>query len=193
MAVISVRVPEVRRHQGNSFGKQIDAFLNRRVMVFLICGFLMLVSHGAYYGFFSIHLEKLGYGSTFIGASWALASIAEIVVMIASNRIFRRFSLVHVLFFSFMAAAARWLELYYVQSALLIVTTQLFHAFSYGTFHMASILYIDRLTPIENKTLGQAVNNAVSYGTGLMMGFLMSGYLYEWVETTGLFLISSLI
>jgi len=193
MAAISVRVPEVRKHQGNSFRKQADAFLNRRVMVFLICGFLMLVSHGAYYGFFSIHLEKLGYGSTFIGASWALASTAEIMVMIASKRIFRRFSLVQVLLFSFMTAAVRWLALYHVQSALLILMTQLLHAFSYGTFHMASILYIDLLTPIENKTLGQAVNNAVSYGTGLMIGFLISGYLYERLETAGLFLISSLI
>ena len=193
MAAISVRVPEVRKHQGNSFRKQADAFLNRRVMVFLICGFLMLVSHGAYYGFFSIHLEKLGYGSTFIGASWALASTAEIMVMIASKRIFRRFSLVQVLLFSFMTAAVRWLALYHVQSALLILMTQLLHAFSYGTFHMASILYIDLLTPIENKTLGQAVNNAVSYGTGLMIGFLISGYLYERLETAGLFFISSLI
>ena len=92
-----------------------------------------------------------------------------------------------------MAAAVRWLALCYVQSPLLILTTQLLHAFSYGTFHMASIIYIDRLTPIENKTLGQAVNNAVSYGTGMMMSFLMSGYLYERVETTGLFLISCLI
>ncbi|MEW6673258.1 MAG: MFS transporter [Thermodesulfobacteriota bacterium] len=193
MAVISFGIPEVRKHQGNSFRKQIDAFLNRRVTVFLLCGFLMLVSHGAYYGFFSIHLEKLGYGSTFIGASWALASIAEIMVMIASNRIFRRFSQIHVLFFSFMAAALRWLALYYVRSPLSILATQVLHAFSYGTFHMASILYIDLLTPIENKTLGQAVNNAVSYGTGLMIGFLISGYLYERLDTAGLFLISSLI
>ena len=193
MAAISVRVPAVRKHQGKSFRKQVDAFLNRRVLVFLICGFLMLVSHGAYYGFFSIHLEKLGYGSTFIGASWALASTAEILMMIASKRIFKRFSLVQVLFFSFTAAAIRWLALYYVQSPLLILMTQLLHAFSYGTFHMASILYIDLLTPIENKTLGQAVNNAVSYGTGLMFGFLISGFLYERMETAGLFLISSSI
>jgi len=193
MAAISVRVPEVRRHQGKSFREQAVAFLNRRVMVFLICGFLMLVSHGAYYGFFSIHLEKLGYGSTFIGGCWALGSIAEIGVMIASKRIFRRFSLVHVLFFSFVAAALRWLALYQVQSALLIIMTQVLHAFSYGTFHMASILYMDMLAPIENKTLGQAVNNAVSYGSGLMMGFLLSGYLYERMETAGIFLISSLI
>jgi len=193
MAAISVGVPEVRKHQGKSFREQIAAFLNRRVMVFLISGFLMLVSHGAYYGFFSIHLEKLGYGSTFIGGCWALGPISEMVVMMASSRIFKRFSLVHVLFFSFMAAAVRWLALFYVRSPLLIVITQVLHAFSYGTFHMASILYIDLLAPIENKTLGQAVNNAVSYGSGLMIGFLLSGYLYERLETADLFLISSLI
>jgi len=92
-----------------------------------------------------------------------------------------------------VAAAVRWLALYYVRSPLGIVITQLLHAFSYGTFHMASILYIDLLMPIENKTLGQAVNNAVSYGAGLMIGFLISGYLYERLETAGLFLIGSLI
>ena len=58
---------------------------------------------------------------------------------------------------------------------------------------MASILYMDLLTSIENKTLGQAVNNAVSYGSGLMIGFLISGYLYERMATAGLFFISSLI
>lgn len=92
-----------------------------------------------------------------------------------------------------MAAVVRWLALYFVRAPLLIVATQLLHAFSYGTFHMASILFMDRLAPIENKTLGQAVNNAVSYGSGLMTGFLLSGYLYERMQTGGLFLISALI
>jgi len=58
---------------------------------------------------------------------------------------------------------------------------------------MASILYMDLLTPIENKTLGQGVNNSVSYGAGLMIGFLLSGYLYEWMGTAGLFAVSSLV
>ncbi len=193
MAAISFRVPEVIRYPGKSFRSQFGSFLNQRVVVFLICGFLMLAGHGAYYAFFSIHLEKLGYGSTFIGGCWALGTLAEIGVMILSPRIFRSFSLIQVLFFSFMAAAVRWLALFHVRAPLPIALTQLLHAFSYGTFHMASILYMDRLAPVENKTLGQAINNAVSYGSGLMAGFLLSGYLYERMETAGLFLVSSLI
>ncbi|MCK7511327.1 MAG: MFS transporter [Desulfobacterales bacterium] len=57
----------------------------------------MLVSHGAYYGFFSIHLATLGYTGTFIGGAWALASAAEIVAMLYSEAIFKRFALERVL------------------------------------------------------------------------------------------------
>ena len=153
----------------------------------------MLVSHGAYYGFFSIHLENLGYGSTFIGLTWAFASAAEILVMIRSDQIFRRFSLESVLIFSFMVAALRWFVLFWAQSAAVILLSQVLHAITYGTFHIASILYIDRLAPDRAKTLGQAVNNAISYGLGLMVGFFFNGYLYEISGSFTLFMISSLI
>ncbi|MCG2831285.1 MAG: MFS transporter, partial [Desulfobacteraceae bacterium] len=135
----------------------------------------------------------LGYGNTFIGIAWALASIAEILVMINSNKIFKRFSLENVLVFSFVIATLRWLILFFVKSPALILISQVFHAFTYGAFHIASILYIDLLTPDEAKTLGQAANNAVTYGLGMTVGFLFNGYLYESVGSFNLFIISSLI
>jgi PPP family 3-phenylpropionic acid transporter len=153
----------------------------------------MLVSHGAYYGFFSIHLENLGYHSTFIGLSWALASTAEILVMVRSKRIFNRFSLENVLFFSFLVAAVRWMILFFSESAAIILLSQILHSVTYGTFHMASILYIDRLAPDNAKTLGQAVNNGLTYGLGLMVGFFINGYIYEVSGSFVLFLTSSLI
>ncbi len=169
------------------------SLLTPRVIVFLFCGFLMLVSHGAYYGFFSIHLENLGYSNTFIGVTWALASIAEILVMIKSDRIFKRFSLEKVLVFSFLVATLRWFVLFFVRSPMLILLAQALHAVTYGTFHMASILYIDHMTPEKSKTLGQAVNNAVQYGLGLMVGFMLNGYLYERAGSSVLFIISGFI
>ena len=53
------------------------------------------------------------------------------------------------------------------------------HALTYAAFHMASILYMDRLTPEGAKTIGQSVNNALTYGLGFMVGFLISGWLFE--------------
>ncbi len=192
-ALISAKIPDIRIKKQAPFTLKAKVLLKRRVTVFLFCAFLMLVSHGTYYGFFSIHLENLGYDNTFIGIAWALASIAEILVMIKSDSIFRRFSLENVLVFSFMVAAVRWFALFFATSPAVILFLQIFHAVTYGTFHVASILYIDSLTPDETKTLGQAVNNAVTYGLGLMVGFFINGYLFEIMGSFALFMISSLI
>jgi len=191
-ALISTRISgTVSRRDLNKC--KVKKFLNKRLLLFLFCGFLMLMSHGAYYCFFSIHLERLGYGNTFIGVAWALASVSEILVMVNSDRIFSHISLEKVLLFSFIAATLRWLMLYSTESPYLILFSQIFHAITYGTFHMASILYIDILTDDFSKTFGQAINNAVSYGLGMMVGFFLSGYLYEKTGSSSLFLMSSFI
>ena len=193
LAAISVGIPAIQAPKRDLLTPGAGSLLEKRVIVFLFCAFLMLVSHGAYYGFFSIHLADLGFGSTFIGITWALGSTAEILVMIKSDKIFSRFSLENVLFFSFLVAAFRWIILFFAESATVILLSQILHAVTYGTFHMASILYIDRLAPEKAKTLGQAVNNALTYGLGLMVGFFANGYVYEITGSFALFLMSSLI
>jgi PPP family 3-phenylpropionic acid transporter len=151
----------------------------------------MLFSHGTYYGFFSIHLDNLGFKGSFIGIAWALASVAEIFVMVNSERMLKRFSYENILIFSFIIAVIRWEILYFATSAYLILFSQLLHALTYGAFHVASILYMDKLTPKDAKTMGQAVNNAVTYGFGIMAGFLFNGYFFEILGAPMLFVISS--
>ncbi|HPA13627.1 MAG TPA: MFS transporter, partial [Desulfobacterales bacterium] len=192
-AILSTGIPKISIPRKEPFVAKKKALFNTRVVVFLFCGFLMLFSHGTYYGFYSIHLENLGYGNTFIGIAWAMASIAEILVMINSDRIFKQFSLENVLAFSFLVAAIRWFALFYVTSPVAILLLQIFHSVTYGTFHMASILYMDLLTPEKAKTLGQALNNALTYGLGMMVGFLINGYLYESMGSSALFMMSCLI
>ena len=191
-SLFSIGVPEIKIDKKSPFLSGAKAFLNKRVILFLTSAFLMLVSHGTYYGFFSIHLEQLGFEKTFIGITWALASVSEILVMINSEKIFKRFSIENILFFSFMVAALRWLVLFFAHSPVIIIISQLLHAITYGTFHISSILYMDMLSPDESKTLGQAINNAVTYGFGMMVGFFVSGYLYESMGSSSLFMMSSI-
>ncbi len=187
----SLKLPEVRHPKGPPLSLFPKILLKKKVMVFLGCAFLMLVSHGAYYGFFSIHLEALGYSKTFIGFAWALASLSEIAVMIRSKALFERFALQRVLRFSFLTAALRWGCLIFFQSAWTLLLSQCLHAVTYGAFHMASILYMDTLAPEEAKTVGQAANNAVTYGLGLMVGLFLAGILYAPIGVKGLFAISA--
>lgn len=192
-SVFSLGMPRVILTGKEDFFSRARSLLNRRVVVFLLCAFLMLVSHGMYYGFFSIHLARLGYGSLFIGSAWALASVAEILVMVNSQRIFKHISLEKALILSLLVAVIRWLFFGYVRSAAALLSLQLLHAMTYGLFHVASILYIDWLSPEKTKTLGQAVNNATTYGLGLMAGFFLSGILYERFNAETGFVISGLI
>ena len=192
-AMIAAQTPTAAPPVKNPFSTGARTLLSRQVILFLVAAFLMLFSHGTYYGFFSIHLENLGYKGTFIGITWALASIAEIFVMINSERIFRRFSYEAVLVLSFAVAGLRWLILFFATSAALILLTQLLHAFTYGAFHVASILYIDKLTPSEAKTMGQAVNNAVTYGLGIMSGFFINGYFFDIIGAQSLFAMSGIL
>jgi len=193
LALISFSVPPARGADKARFARGAGALLQRRSLAFIFCAFLMLVSHGAYYGFFSIHLEQLGYSNTFIGLSWALASAAEIVVMLFSNALFSRICLERAIGLAFAAAVLRWAVLGWVASSAGILLAQGLHALTYGVFHMASILTIDRLVPAAAKTLGQAVNNALTYGLGLMVGFFLNGALFGIIGSAGLFKLSSLI
>ncbi len=193
LSLVSVKIPDTRIKKEKNAGTDKKILTNKRVIIFLFCSFLMLVSHSAYYGFFSIHIENMGYNNSFIGIAWALAAFAEIFVMIKSDFIFKRFSMENVLTFSFFMASIRWFLLFFIQSPAAILLSQLLHAVTYGAFHMASILYMDSLTPEGSKTMGQAINNALTYGLGLMTGFFINGYLYEKTDSFTLFIISGFI
>lgn len=165
------------RKSPSGFG--LSTFFSLNTSLFLLAAFLMLVSHGAYYGFFSIYLDDMGLSTGFTGMAWGLASLAEIGVMAGSDRIFRHFKIRSVLVFSFGAAMLRWWILFVTSSSMVILFSQLLHAFTYGAFHVASILAIERLSPQGGKTIGQAVNNAVTYGAGMVVGFFFSGLFYD--------------
>ncbi|MGB5984526.1 MAG: MFS transporter [Desulfobacterales bacterium] len=178
-ALSALALPPVIRAPGTVWGATLKSYAKLPVVGFLAAAFLMLVSHGAYYNFFSIHLAELGYSGTIIGLSWALASAGEMVVMFLSASLFGRVHLKRVLLASFGVAALRWIILAEMTHPAALLGSQLLHTITYGTFHMASILYIEEASSANNKTMGQALNNALTYGLGLMVGFFGSGVLYQ--------------
>ena len=193
LSLVGLKMPTASGASKTPFRKSIKAFLNQRALVFFFCAFLMLVGHGAYYGFFSIYLESLGFGSGFIGLAWAVAIMAEIVVMGNSKRIFGHVSLETALAAMFIIAVIRWVLLGTLHAWYAILMLQVLHAGTYAVFHMASILYVDQLSPEGAKTLGQSINNAMTYGLGLMAGFFMSGFLYECTGASVTFMASAIV
>ena len=169
----------------------LKIFANKAVLSFLMICFLRTVSFGAYYGFFTIWMKSHGYSSTMTGFAWALAVVCEVLLMAYFSRLNRIFSLKEIVGFGDVLTVARWLMLAATAWLPAVLFAQTLHAFTFAAFHIASVAYMYQHTPPHMRATGQAVYTSVSFGLGSFIGFLLFGYLKDWVSFDTLFLIGA--
>ncbi|MHB8454867.1 MAG: MFS transporter [Acidiferrobacterales bacterium] len=152
------------------------AIMRPEVFAFLLACFLMQVSHGPYYAFYSIYLEGHGYSSSLIGFLWAFAVMCEIAVFLVMRRLLTQVSLRPVLLASFLLAAVRWLLIGYFPDHLgLLVLAQTLHAATFGAFHATAMQLIYRFFTGRHQHRGQAIYGGASFGLGGAVGSFYSG------------------
>jgi MFS transporter, PPP family, 3-phenylpropionic acid transporter len=144
---------------------------------------LMQASHGPYYTFYSLYLEQAGYGLNRIGELWALGVIAEVGLFLAMHRLLLRYGLRRLLLASLALAAIRWgLIGEWVDSLPILILAQLLHAATFGIYHAVTIQLIHRYFTGRLQGRGQALYSSLSFGAGLALGSLISGYLWEAID-----------
>ncbi|ROT99989.1 MFS transporter [Marinobacter sp. R17] len=154
------------------------------VLAFFAMNFLLQVSHGAYYTFFSIHLESLGYDKFSVGLLWSLGVAAEIVLFIVMHRVFRRYSARTIAIGALVLTGLRWMLIAeYSADVPILVFAQLLHAASYGALHAVSVNYIHSYFGHQHHGQGQALYSGLTYGAGGAVGAWLSGLLVEWQGT----------
>ena len=159
--------------------------IQKPVLAFMAAGILLQAAHGAYYSFFSIYMEELGYTRTAIGLLWSIGVVAEVFIFIVMHNLLLSFGIRTVLICSLLLAALRWFIIGYGADFLsLLIIAQCLHAFTFGTFHAAAIDTIRRLFKPGTQGGGQALYGAVSFGIGGAMGSLLAGRF--WAEGASL-------
>ncbi|MDP3845079.1 MAG: MFS transporter [Pseudomonas sp.] len=162
------------------------------VLAFYLCVGLMQLSHGPYYTFITIHLEHLGYSRGVIGWLWALGVLAEVLLFIYIPRLLQRVSLEQVLIGSFLLAALRWLLLgFLADQPSVLLLAQLLHAATFGSFHAAAILFVQRSFGVYQQGQGQALYAALA-GVGGAAGALYAGYSWGSLGPNWTFALASL-
>jgi PPP family 3-phenylpropionic acid transporter len=162
------------------------------VLAFYLCVALMQLSHGPYYTFISIHLEHLGYSRGVIGWLWALGVLAEVVVFMVIPRLLQRISLKQMLVISFLLASVRWLLLgFFAEQLSILLFAQLLHAATFGSFHAAAILFVQRSFAAHQQGQGQALYAALT-GVGGAAGALYAGYSWNALGPNWTFALASL-
>ncbi|MBE9504783.1 MAG: MFS transporter [Proteobacteria bacterium] len=192
--VISFRIPMKKGEGARISLKSVSSEMRRKpVYRFLIVAMLMIFSHSTYYGFLSIYLESMGYTKTSIGLLWALGPVGEVAVMLLSKQILGRFGTLPVLKFSLFMAVIRWGIFAATNNIVYLIFAQLLHAFTFGTFHIASVRHVEELFPDNMKNTAQALYSSSAYGIGLVVGTLVSGFFYDIIGASLLFLMSAII
>ena len=156
-------------------------------------GFSMAFAHGALYVFLTLHLQRLGYGETFIGFAWTLGVLAEILVFLYLPALFRRASLATILAASCALGALRFLAIGWAADvAVLLLLAQLLHAATFGSFHAAAVAAVHRVFPPHAQGRGQTLFSSLSYGAGGAAGALAAGWAWELAGPAAAFSLSAL-
>jgi PPP family 3-phenylpropionic acid transporter len=164
------------------------------VILFFIVSFLLQVSHGAYYTYFSIYLADLDYSKVQIGWLWALGVIAEVLMFIVMHRWLKRSSIENIMLLSLLLTIVRWvMTAFYAESLLVIAIMQCLHAFSFGAMHVASIQFVHDNFEQQNQGRAQALYSSMGFGAGGAVGAMISGYIVTSYDYQSAFIFSAIV
>lgn len=179
------------KHTNNATESLLEACFKPQVVALLLACFLIQASHGPYYAFFSIYLEEHDYQRTTIGQLWAFGVIAEVFVFYWAHNLLPRFGAKFLLAIAMMLTVVRWwLIAVFVDRFEILLIAQLLHAASYGLFHAAAIYLIDQYFSGSIQGRGQALYSSVSFGLGGSLGSLMSGYTWNLIGPSNVYLLA---
>jgi PPP family 3-phenylpropionic acid transporter len=149
--------------------------------------FLMQLSFGGFYNFFTIYESEIGISLDMIRWMWIFGVICEIVMLYFQGPLLQK-NLLQVIKITTLITALRWFMLYlFGQNVSMVFLSQSLHAFSFALYHTAVISYLFLL--YSQKKLAQQFYLGISFGLGGSLGALLAGKLYG----DNLFLYESLI
>jgi len=144
--------------------------------------FLMQVSFGPFYNFFTIYTTDHGISLNTTVWLWSFGVIAEIVMFYFQGPLLRG-NLLRLLQITAFITALRWLIVaFFPDSTPLLFASQSLHAFSFALFHTAAIAMLFELYSARRR-LSQQFFFGISYGLGGFVGAIGAGVLYQYTPT----------
>jgi MFS transporter, PPP family, 3-phenylpropionic acid transporter len=191
----SLFIPEIPSAHDKSNGVTFRSILVKpHVIALMMICFLVQAGHGPYYTFFSIYLEEHGYSNSFIGTAWALGVLAEVIIYVFIHRVIGRFGLRQLMILTLILATIRWILIaWFVDNVAILLFAQCLHAATFGVYHAVAIQYIHKEFKGVHQGRGQALYSSVSFGAGLALGSLISGYLWDSVGSMQTFLFAAIL
>ena len=190
---LTFKLPEatVKPHAHDQFS--VWAIIKQPAVIALLVGCaLMVTAHGVLYNFYSIYLAAHGYSKAAIGWLWAVGVVCEIGVFMLMPKMMARFSLKSIMLVSLLLAVIRFSMIGTLADSIgWLILAQCLHAFTFGSFHAASVEVISQFFNGRHQAKGQAIYNSVAYGVGGTLGGLGGGYALQYLGGESTFLLAA--
>jgi len=191
LSSFAISEPQIYINNTDTAGR-FRSSISVAVVAFFAACFLMQVSHGAYYTFFSLFLEAHAYSKSQIGFLWAVGVIAEVIIFMVMTRLASRFGMRQLLLASLLIAAGRWyLTGHWVDSLLLMFVLQITHAATFGIMHAVSMHYLYEFFKGPHQGKGQSLYSGLAYGAGSAFGAYFAGILWDRFDPVFMFEMSA--
>jgi len=156
------------------------------IALMLVC-FLMQFSHGPYYTFYTLYLQQNQFSHATIGVLWVVGVLAELLVFLYMRSLIDALGLRKLLLASLLIAALRWYLIgHFVAYWPVLLIAQLFHAASFGIYHVTAIQLVNRYFVGKHQGRGQALYSSVSFGLGGALGSYFSGITWQQADGASL-------
>lgn len=162
-------------------------------LFFVVC-MLLQFSHGAYYSYFSLYMEELGYDKVWIGVLWAIGVIAEVLLFFVMHRWHAKHSVKVIMAIALALSILRWCLIAGVGDAVaVLLVAQVLHAFSFGAMHAASIHFVHHHFSHASQGRAQAMYSSLGFGLGGSLGALCMALLVDDIGYANLFWVSAFV
>lgn len=139
--------------------------------------FLMQVSFGAFYNFFTIYETEHLISLEITSYLWAFGVICEIVLFYFQSPLLSTCKLLTLVKIGVLATVIRWFLLFLFPNSLIVsFAAQSLHAFSFALHHTAALSLLYSI--YKDKKLAGQFYYGFSFGFGGFVGALISGYFY---------------
>lgn len=194
LALAAMTIPRSPSPPSPRFDRSFWTLLkDKRVVALLFVGLANQMGHGPYYVFFTIRLEEVGYAKSAIGPLWAIGVIAEIGLFFWMTKLLPRFGPRKLLIAALALGALRWnMIALFVDEPVILASSQLLHAASFGIVHAVTIHLIHKMFVGHTQSRGQALYAAMGFGAGGVAGSLFAGYAWASVGPAATYHLASL-
>ena len=174
VGVVRLREAETLSVRGSGARGFAALFHDRSFLACLAIAVLVQGSHAAYYSFGAIRAEEIAVPIA-VPFLLVLAPLSEFVLFSLARRRFEGLGYRVLFALGAVVAAVRWVLLAFAGDAVVFALSQVLHAGSYATTHLAFTMYVRDRVPAEDQSAAQGLYASLAMGLGMAVLTFVAG------------------